>query len=86
MIRGAGKLIKADSVENILNRPEKKTNLTVVYETLKKHKDGLTTNEISMKSGVLSRRVNESLKRMKQRGMVKEKLCRCQRTIIYYIL
>ena len=62
-----------------------KTNYEKVLEVLQKHKDGLTTNEISVISGVYERRVGESLKRMKQKKILKEKMCRCNRTPIYYL-
>ena len=62
-----------------------KTNYDKVLEVLQKHKDGLTTNEISVISGVYERRVGESLKRMKQKKILKEKMCRCNRTPIYYL-
>ena len=62
-----------------------KTNYEKVLEALQKHEDGLTTNEISIISGVYERRVGESIKRMKQEKTIKEKTCRCNRTPIYYL-
>jgi len=76
--------IAAEDIE-ITAIPQEKTNYTKVFETLQKHKGGLTSNELAIKSGVLVRRVSESIKRMKQRKILKEKTCRCKRTAIYYL-
>ena len=63
--------IAAEDIE-ITAIPQEKTNYTKVFETLQKHKGGLTSNELA-------------IKRMKQRKILKEKTCRCKRTAIYYL-
>ena len=63
--------IAAEDIE-ITAIPQEKTNYTKVFETLQKHKGGLTSNELAIKS-------------MKQRKILKEKTCRCKRTAIYYL-
>ena len=49
MIRGAGKLLKAESEEDVLNRPEVKRNYDVILDVLKDAKDGMTNHEICIK-------------------------------------
>ena len=60
------------------------TNYIKVVEVLNEHKKGLTCHEISLMTGVLERRVREATKRLKNERKLKEKLCRCGRTPIYY--
>tara|TARA_Y100000296_G_C5056176_1_gene197389 strand:- start:374 stop:619 length:246 start_codon:yes stop_codon:yes gene_type:complete len=76
--------IAAEDIE-ITTPPEEKTNYTKVFESLQKHKGGLTSNELAEKSGVLTRRVTEAIKRMKHKNILKQKTCRCKRTAIYYL-
>ena len=84
MIRGAGKLIKADSVENILSRPEIKTNFMRIMEALKENPDGLMTHEIYKLTKADNRRIREILQMLKADGKVNDdKACRCGRTPIY---
>ena len=90
MIRGAGKLLKAETEEEVLSRPNIKPvkyNSDLVLEALQTHKkDGLSNWEIAELTGVKVRRVREETQKLKQQGILKEKSCRCMRTPIYYIL
>ena len=90
MIRGAAILLKAESEEEVLSRPDIKPvkyNADLILEILQKHKkDGVTNAEIAKASGVKLRRVREETQKLKQQGVLKEKTCRCTRTPIYYIL
>lgn len=79
-------IIPADAFDEVVAEiPKTKTNYTKVFESLQKHTDGLTSNELAEKSGVLARRVTEAIKRMKHENIVKEKPCRCKRTAIYFL-
>jgi predicted DNA-binding transcriptional regulator len=87
MIRGAGKLLKAESEEDVLSRPVVVTNYIRILELLKKEKEGLTNHEICKKLDFQERRrVSENIQVMKDRGIVGENTCRCGNTPIYYIL
>ena len=87
MIRGAAKLLKAESEEDVLNRPVVLTNYMRILELLKKEKNGLTNHEICVKLDFQERRrVSENIQVMKDRGLVGENSCRCGNTPIYYIL
>ena len=87
MIRGAGKLLKAESEEDVLNRPEVKRNYDVILDVLKDAKDGMTNHEICIKLDFQERRrVSEQISKMKDRGLVGQRSCRCGHAPIYYIL
>ena len=87
MIRGASKLLRAESEEDVLNRPEIKKNYDVILDVLKGAKDGMTNHEICIKLDFQERRrVSEQISRMKDRGIVEEKKCRCGHAPIYYIV
>ena len=63
-----------------------KFNADLVLETLQTHKkNGLSNAEISKTSGVKLRRVREETQKLKNKGLLTEKLCRCRRTPIYYL-
>ena len=90
MIRGANKLLRAESEEEILRSADIKPvkhNADFVLDALKSHKkNGLSNWEIAKITGLRSRRVREEVQRLRQKGMIKEDTCRCKRTPIYYIL
>ena len=87
MIRGASKLLKAESEEDVLNRPEIKTYYMRIFDALKEAKDGLTNHEICIKLSIKERRrVSEKVAEMKDEGKVSEKRCRCGHAPIYYIV
>ena len=73
----------------IMEIPEEKPikfNADLVREALEKHKkDGLSNWEITELTGVRPRRVREETQKLKQLGLLKEKLCRCKRTPLYYL-
>ena len=87
MIRGAGKLVEAESEEDVLIRPEVKRNNDRILDVLKDAKDGMTNHEICIKLDFQERRrVSEQISKMKDRGIVGERRCRCGHAPIYYIL
>jgi len=87
MIRGAAKLLRAESEEDVLNRPEVKRNYDVILDVLKKAKDGMTCHEVCIKLDFQERRrVSEQISKMKDRGLVGQRNCRCGHAPIYYIL
>ena len=85
MIRGASKLLKAESEEDVLNRPEIKTYYMRILDALKEAEDGLTNHEICVKLNLPERRrASERISKMKDEGIVFEKRCRCGHAPIYY--
>jgi predicted transcriptional regulator len=90
MIRGANKLLRAETEESILSSDDIKPvkyNADFVLDALQSHKKhGLSNWEIAQITGLKSRRVREEVQRLRQKGMIKEETCRCKRTPIYYIL
>ena len=73
--------------EAFVNQPEIKTNFMRIMEALKDHPDGLMSHEIYKLTKADNRRIREVLQMLKADGKVKDdKVCRCGRTPIYYIL
>ena len=68
------------------SQPDKnKRNSEIVINIFKKYKTGLTKWEVAQLTGVKSRRVNEEIQHLKQRGMITEKPCNCShKTPFYY--
>ena len=56
-----------------------------ILKALKEADDGLTNHEICIKLNIKERRrVSEQVSAMKDQGIVKQKLCRCEHAPIYY--
>lgn len=66
--------------------PDKnKRNAEIVVDIFKKYRTGITKWEVAQLTGVKSRRVNEEIQHLKQRGMITEKPCNCShKTPFYY--
>ena len=52
----------------------------------KKHKDGLSNKEISIITGISTRRVREQTQRLKMNYGLQEKTCSCGRTPVLFFL
>tara|TARA_B100001750_G_C15516494_1_gene607662 strand:- start:3375 stop:3665 length:291 start_codon:yes stop_codon:yes gene_type:complete len=91
MIRGVSRAIKAETEEEIMNRPDKrqkivKTILKIVYDAIKSGKNGMTNTEICKKTGLNNRRVREATQQLKTNKMIGYTECRCGHTPIYHKL
>ena len=77
-------VIDAGSLPELVVKP-KKEYYNKVLDELKKADDGMTNHELCVKLNVGERRrVSENIRIMKDRGIVKERKCRCGHAPIYY--
>jgi len=89
MIRGAYKVVKADTEHDILSQPDfikPDTIYDIVYKAIKKSKKlGMTNADLVKSTMIHQRRVREATQALKLHGKIKTKSCRCGQSPIYFI-
>jgi len=89
MIRGAYKVVKTDTEDDILSQPDiiKPDSIyEMVYKAIKKSKsNGMTNSELTKQTHIHQRRIREATQALKLHSKIKVKYCRCGHSPIYYI-
>ena len=72
--------------EEIFKEDKPKTIEILTLESITKSKDGMTTTEICIDTGLKPRRVREATQGLFHQGRIRSEICRCKHTPIHYTL
>ena len=71
--------------EEIFKEDKPKTIDILTLESITKSKDGMTTTEICIDTGLKPRRVREATSALQRQKKIVGKMCRCNHTPIYFL-